>query len=343
VWDALGNGSISFNSSLMHTDSMGLIVENINLLEACIKQMKSLDIEVFNQTSVKEITRNDHNYPIVSLSNDCTIETKLLIGADGNRSKVRDFAGIQSHGWDYSQMGIVANLEIDFVDNETAYQRFLPTGPVALLPLGKMQSSLVWSVPKQLASKLLSVDDALFTSLLNAALRNPAIDLDFLFSQISKVDSTVDLKEEILWGQERSFDSSVVLPPLVLKASQRAAFPLQMKNAEYYATSRVALVGDSAHTIHPLAGQGLNMGLADVEKLAEIIRFAVETGQDIGSDLVLSEYAKNRLPANVGMLMSVDALKMVFENRWLSNLRAIGMNTLDKSSLLKSWIMNVVK
>ncbi|KAI9087748.1 hypothetical protein DFS34DRAFT_586060 [Phlyctochytrium arcticum] len=306
VWDAVGEGSLTFDASTTSTigDSIATIVENTVLQHALVQRLQQFAgngrITIHNRAKVRDITAEDglhaesFSWPILELEEGKTIQTRLLVGADGGNSRVRQFAGIESLGWDYQQMGLVATLKLDPSSlpngkNDTAWQRFLPTGPVALLPLNEEYSSLVWSTTPTLAKHLCSLPPATFVEILNAATTSTWPDVQFLIAQTMDPESTVDLKEERMWGLERNAkfgdgEQSGLLPPTVAGVAEgsRAPFPLKLRNAEEYVRSRVALIGDAAHTVHPLAGQGLNLGIADAQALANTIKSGLEVGQDIG-------------------------------------------------------------
>lgn len=203
------------------------------------------------------------------------------------------------------------------IPNTTAYQRFLPTGPIAFLPLSPTVSSLVWSTKPRLATALLACDPSVLASMINAAFRLPVVSMHYLHGRILEAHATgipithAEIQQEILWREKShaiettsAYASAVIdssrhngippagseaLPPLVtaLEAGTPASFPLRFNHAESYIGEgtgiRTVLVGDAAHTIHPLAGQGLNLGLGDVECLTRCIHNAVLDGGDIGS------------------------------------------------------------
>ena len=251
--------------------------------------------------------------------------TRFQVGADGPNSPVRAFAGITTHGWAYDTHAVVATLShaprAPFQPSNTAYQRFLPTGPIAFLPLSPTESSMVWSTRPALAAALKSVHPSVLASLINAAFRLPEVSIRYLHdlllsSAASQKTLTPDgVREEILW-RERSHNISAAsayssalstrevgippegsesLPPLVtsIQPGTVASFPLKYSHVDTYIgdDGRTALVGDAAHTTHPLAGQGLNTGLADVQVLAQIIETSLLQGGDIGA---YSFYKDNR-------------------------------------------------
>jgi ubiquinone biosynthesis monooxygenase Coq6 len=234
---------------------------------------------------------------------------------------VRSYADISSFGWSYNTQAIVATLShaprtrTDFQSpNTTAFQRFLPTGPIAFLPLSPTTSSLVWSTKPPLAVALLASDPSVVSTMVNAAFRLPEISIRYLHNIILEAHSTgttltsADILNEVKWREKaHSIDSQSayssceveaaigippvdvdMLPPLVTSIQERtiASFPIRFNHADAYAGEgnggRTVLVGDAAHTVHPLAGQGLNMGLADVQALAHCIETSVLQGGDIG-------------------------------------------------------------
>lgn len=213
------------------------------------------------------------------------------MGADGPNSKVKSFAGIETSGFDYNQSGLVGTVTIEETDNKTAYQRFLQSGPIALLPLSCTKSSIVWSLSPKDAKKVAKLDPKRFTELLNAAFCNPNEDIQYLISQIDENgDSQVDFQDEVEWGQSRIPQPAIeTCPPRVLDVDKgsRACFPLKIRHVERYFGDRVVLIGDAAHTIHPLAGQGLNLGLADAKSLSFCLSKAIRDGQDVGNICII--------------------------------------------------------
>lgn len=242
------------------------------------------------------------------------------VGADGFNSPVRSFANISSYGWAYDTQAIVATMVHPprgafMGPNTTAYQRFLPTGPIAFLPISPIASSLVWSTKPALATALIASGPVVLGSMINAAFRLPDVSMRYLNSLILDAHASgtpvapPQIQAEIAW-RERShgieetsaYASSSIdtaqqgvppagaefLPPLVtsLQPGTVASFPLRFNHTDSYLGegqgSRTVLVGDAAHTVHPLAGQGLNLGLADVECLSRCIQDALIQGGDVG-------------------------------------------------------------
>jgi ubiquinone biosynthesis monooxygenase Coq6 len=280
VWDGTSNGSFSLNAT--DRDQIASIIEIDNIHNALLNS----NVRILKSSSSVELDE-ESNYPMVKLEND-QIQSRLVIGADGINSVVRKYAEIESVGWDYQQKGIVSTLKLSLENSETAWQRFLPSGPIAMLPLGKSMSSLVWSVPTKWTSKLINMDPDLFIHIINAAFRNEPVDIEYIITQLTdsgipKIDAE-SIISELEWGRSRLQNSGTFCPPEVtgIVEKSRAAFPLSLSNSNAYAAHRIALVGDAAHRIHPLAGQGLNMGLSDADALATVIADAVYEGSDIG-------------------------------------------------------------
>ena len=324
---------------------MARLTENLNLQRGLLRQLDSIpEVQIHQRTKVTSIETDVFNrggWPLIHLDNQKVLRARLLViiksylrhlelvliiiqplqvGADGFNSPVRAFAKIPSFGWAYNTQAIVATMNHSprgayEGPNTTCYQRFLPTGPIAFLPLSSTTSSLVWSTKPPLAASLLACDPDVLTSMINAAFRLPNVSMKYLNKRIldahaaGKPISPSEIREEIYWreqahaiDQTSSYASALkksdnlgippadseCVPPLVteLQSGSMASFPLRFNHAESYigegAGARTVLVGDAAHTIHPLAGQGLNLGLADVECLASCIKESLLTGGDIG-------------------------------------------------------------
>ncbi|KAJ3042653.1 putative ubiquinone biosynthesis monooxygenase [Rhizophlyctis rosea] len=353
VWDAVGKGAIKFDAKDNAGSPIAFMAQN-NVLQSALANIardQEGRVTVFNKTRVEKIVGDVHYgaWPVVHLEGGEKIRARVLIGADGVASKVRDFAKIETVGWDYPQKGIVATLKVDdSAENDTAWQRFLPTGPIALLPLGKGYSSLVWSTPANLSARLCNLPVEDFVTLVNAAFKNPVEDVEYLISQIGP-DGTpqTDFKAEAEWGRERAVmhedEVTIMFPPAVIdvEMGSRASFPLRMRNSVTYVDDRIALIGDAAHTVHPLAGQGLNIGLADAEALTSALAEGLMDGQDIGQIHVLEKYAAERYLPNLAMLTACDGIGRLFgtDARLTSWIRSAGLNITDSITPLKSVIM----
>jgi ubiquinone biosynthesis monooxygenase Coq6 len=267
VWDGLTDSRISFDwedasSSIIPQQSsatsttIAYMIENINLTTALQKHLASLgDATVFSPARVEGITLGEDtqnldlsSWPVVSLNNGKSLAARLLVGADGANSPVRTFAGIESRGWDYNRMGVVATVQLEGPgrggpDHQIAYQRFLPSGPVAMLPLPGNMASLVWSTLPERAAKLKSLKPEDFCAIVNAAFRLSVVDLAYLHTMPE------GQKDEVEWREKHTkFDEEQV--PMKVTAVQGgsvAPFPLKMRHADSYITERVALVGLVSH------------------------------------------------------------------------------------------------
>ncbi|KAI7900840.1 uncharacterized protein BX663DRAFT_516697 [Cokeromyces recurvatus] len=392
VWDGITDARIHLDSALLKNygidkdleeNTISYIVENINIQSATLKRLdecvrEGAQVDLIQQVKVSNIERyleenekkKEHSkekeeevssldlqdWPTVYLDNGRKLKARLLIGADGINSLVRKFAYIDSLGWDYDTHGVVATLKLDPErPNNTAWQRFLPTGPIAMLPLSENYASLVWSTKPSIAKALKNVSSKDFCSLINAAYRMSNVDLKYLYKQINPTtfESACDIQEEYNWREsvakkaltsgQAILDREYSLPPEVIDVQEksRASFPFRLRNSEQYVSDRVALVGDAAHATHPLAGQGMNQGLLDVECLSQILEKGLREGQDIGSIHLLRQYASVRYLRNIMMISTCDKLHRLFSTdaspiTWV---RSIGLNAINNMDFLKAEIM----
>jgi 2-octaprenylphenol hydroxylase len=277
VWDAIGGASIHFDSADLGEPDLGHIVENRVTRLALWELLEQTEgVELLCPAAVEQLQIDDETATL-RLTDGRALAARLVIGADGRASFVREALGIATGGWVYDQRAIVATVEISHWHRETAWQRFLPSGPLAFLPLSDGRCSIVWSADEQRADALLALDDTGFIAALDEAF------------------------------QQR-------LGP-VLSVGPRAAFPLRLQHALRYVQPRAALIGDAAHAIHPLAGQGVNLGFLDVGALADALEHARARGRDIGSLATLRRYERARRGENLIMLGAMDLFKRVFGNR----------------------------
>jgi ubiquinone biosynthesis monooxygenase Coq6 len=372
VWDGLTDSRITFDwnstsdilgyqpASALNSKTIAYMIENINLTTGLRKYLTKLGgTTVLSPARVESISYGPvtedadlSSWPKVNLADGQSLIARLLVGADGANSPVRTFAGIQTRGWDYSRMGVVATLRLASPPRrKIAFQRFLPSGPVAMLPLPGNMASLVWSTTPERAAvlKTLAMDD--FSAIVNAAFRLSAVDIEYLHSiQSGQAD-------EVTW-REKHLGTPGVVPERVATIQENtvAAFPLKLRHADSYTADRIALVGsvetelpllhtnvyrDAAHTIHPLAGQGLNQGQGDVASLVRTIETAMQSGQDIGSSLSLEPYNSERYAANNTLLGVCDKLHKLysFESGPIVPLRSIGLRAVNQLGFLKGYLM----
>lgn len=308
VWDEGGSGQIDFDSAEMAQPCLGYIIENRVIRKAALDRMQALkNIELFCPASVSEIDSDDNGIT-ARLDDGSVLESLLLVGADGANSYVRDWADIDTRSWSFEQKAIVATVTTSEAHAGVARQRFLATGPLAFLPLDDpYKCSIVWSADNVRADALLALEDAAFIAELQAAIAD---------------------------GPGTALGN-------VVSVSSRAAFPLTSAHARKYISERVVLVGDAAHRIHPLAGQGLNLGLGDVAALVEVLIDSRREQRDIGSMRVLRRYERWQRGDNALMLASMDGFKRLFSNDdpILGGLRNVGLDLADTLSPLKNRIM----
>ncbi|KAI9221012.1 hypothetical protein BC828DRAFT_382149 [Blastocladiella britannica] len=343
VWDACGGGQVSFSASTIGAPALAHMVELSAIRSALLDALPSR-VRTFAPATLTTPIRRDSeqsdNFPVLDLtgsssSSPIAMRARLVLGADGAASPVRQHL-MPSHtaffGRDYGASGLVATVAVEALDgNATAWQRFLPTGTLAMLPLDCDTSSLVWSLPRDLALKLRGLPAADFTALVNAAFFYPPDEVEVL---LRNPTGATDLAAEIEWRdtvhETESDLGSAVLPPHVLDVADasRAAFPLRVRHASSYVGDRVAILGDAAHLIHPLAGQGLNLGLSDAESLARTISAAAQSGLDVGHPHALDAYPAERYAANAAMLTACDGLHHLFatENAAVAWTRSFGLN-----------------
>jgi ubiquinone biosynthesis monooxygenase Coq6 len=355
VWDGISGARIEFDWHAEKEAGRGerpiaFMNENLNLTSGLLKRIDELGgVEILDGEKVENIGFGEESeeadlsmWPVVELNGGRRLAARLLVGADGANSPVRAFSGIESRGWDYERHGVVATLETEGSGwggdaSKTAYQRFLPTGPVAMLPLPGHYSTLVWSTTPALAAHLKTLSPKDFIAMVNAAFRLSPVDLAYMHTQAS------GQADEFSWrAQHTEFDVQRIPQKAVgVQEGSIASFPLKLRHADTYIGERVALVGDAAHTIHPLAGQGLNQGQGDVESLVKTIDFAVTHGQDIGVEMSLERYNVERYAANNMLLGVCDKLHKLYavESGPLVGLRSIGLRAINSLSPLKAFLM----
>ena len=328
--------------------------EIVNVQQSLLQKIDDLNEEfgeedavVVDKLRVAEISRQEGlDWPVVTLDSGVSYQARLLVGADGQNSPVRKYAEIESRGWSYDRFGVVGTLKLQFEDyRDVAWQRFLTTGPLAILPLAGDNATFVWSCTPELAELLLKVDDAIFPHLLNAAMTLDETDLKYYYQALEKNPLDASLVEDMAWRtlkmDERDLDENFPVPVMEVTPKSRARFPLKYLQADTYIAPRVALVGDAAHTVHPLAGQGLNMGQTDVALLLEALETGVDRGQDIGSTLVLEKYNATAWPANHALMGVCDKLHKVFSTDFapLVLARGLGLKTLNAFDSVKNLMM----
>ncbi|KAM6912557.1 ubiquinone biosynthesis monooxygenase COQ6, mitochondrial [Xenentodon cancila] len=345
VWDACSDALITFDKENLQ-DEMAYIVENDIVVAAITKQLDTLTDNVqvkYRSKVVKYAWPMPHHaaeaipWVQVTLANGETLQTKLLLGADGPNSMVRKELGIPTVRWNYDQSAVVAVLHLsESTENNVAWQRFLPTGPIAMLPLSDTESSLVWSTGHQLAEELLELDEESFVDAINSAFWSNE-------NQSELIDTAGSLFRGALSAIMPSAGSPRQLPPSVAGIGQksRVMFPLGMGHASEYIRHRVALIGDAAHRVHPLAGQGANLGFGDVACLTHLLSQAAFNGKDLGAIQHLLEYETERQRHNLPMMAAIDLMKRLYSTNAapVVLLRTFGLQATNMLPALKEQIM----
>lgn len=296
VWDATGDGEIRFDAADLGEPDLGHIVENRVIQLALLDALAAIPHVDFYCPDALEDFQVDAEQVSVQLQSGQSLHAQLLVGADGAFSKVRQLAGMALDTQDYGQKGLVCVVQPEFSHQITAWQRFMPSGPLAFLPMANNACSIVWTLPADQADAKLHLDDAAFC-------RELAQALDYHLGEINSV-------------------------------GERAAFSLRGRHAQLYIQPRVALIGDAAHTIHPLAGQGVNLGIKDAVELAQQIQ---QAQGDVGSQRVLRAYERARRGDNVLTQKAMEGFRLLFGNTltpW-QMLRNSGLNLVNRMDFLK--------
>ena len=280
VWDAGGGDELVFDADRMGRRELGWIIENRLLVDRLWAAAQQAGVRLHCPDRITGLEQGLEGAS-VELESGRRLRARLVVGADGAGSRVRELIGVGSTGRAYGQRGVVAYVEHRGPHQATCWQRFLPGGPLAFLPFadaadGGHRSSIVWSLPDAEAERLLQVDEARFLVELSRAFDGP-------LGELSGV-------------------------------SQRAAFPLRRQLAATQLQGRVVLVGDAAHVVHPLAGQGVNLGLRDVAGLLDAVTVAAETGGDIGAPARLARWNRRRRSDNTLSAHAFDLIDRVYSN-----------------------------
>ena len=306
VWDAEGTGSIEFNAEEINQPLLGHIAENRLLVAALLARLaQHSNVEMLSPLRVASMPHGDGSRRL-QMDDGRVLQATLIVAADGANSRIRELAGIATTEWDYEQHALVATVKTAQPHGQTARQRFLPEGPLAFLPLSGGDDhycSIVWSAVPAFAENLMALDDSDFAAQLAAAFEH----------RLGMVEAV----------------------------SRRFSFPLRQRHARDYVQAGLVLVGDAAHTIHPLAGQGINLGLLDVQVLAEELLRARSRQLSIAEPMALARYQRRRKANNLAMMAAMEGFKRLFAEsalpvRWARN---AGMRWLDKAAPVKRRIM----
>jgi 2-octaprenyl-6-methoxyphenol hydroxylase len=288
---------LTFAGDVQPGEPFAHMVENRHLIDALTRHAEAAGVDL-RATAVASYDSRPDGID-VTLADGSMIGAALLVAADGARSKLRERAGIATHGWDYDQSGIVVTVGHERDHGGRAEERFLPAGPFAILPLTGKRSSLVWTEKRPEAARIIALSDDEF-------------------------HGELERRFGLHLGEIKALDKP-------------RAFPLSYFVARSFIGERLALVGDAAHVIHPIAGQGLNMGLKDVAALAEVVVDAARLGGDFGQFDVLERYQRWRRFDTMAMGLATNSLNFLFSNRstLLRTVRDIGLGVVDRVPPLK--------
>jgi len=290
---------LDFNAGEFAMERLGSIVENDLTQAALWQQMQDLvSVDLICPADLQAL-HFEPDSAHVALQDGRTFTAPLLVGADGAGSRVRKAMGIDQQFWTYGQQGIVCVVQSAIANTGLAWQRFMPGGPLAFLPLADGSSSIVWSRPDAEARELLALDDTAFISRLQAAM------------------ASSDAAES-LFGPLQS-------------TGPRASFPLSMALSERYAAESSVLVGDAAHVVHPLAGQGVNLGLQDAAALVETLLENRRQGRQLNDERSLQAYSRYRRSETELMARGIHGIRSLFSLQPLSPLRRLGIGLVARS------------
>ena len=306
VWDASGAGEIHFDSAEMGMDTLGYIIENSRVQRALLDVLEQHDnVELRCPALITDVVRQADAMQVIL--EDGVIDARLIVGADGVRSLVREKSGIEFHSSAYGQSGLVCVIANELPHQNTAWQIFLADGPLAFLPMfdvgDRHQCSIVWTLPTETAMLYCELEADAFIERLSEAFQHRLGGLELV--------------------------------------SSRSAFPLQHGHVDQYVADGVALIGDAAHVIHPLAGQGANLGILDAAALASTIITARDAGRDWSAVHNLRAYERHRKGENRLMESAMTGFNTLFSNddQWLAMIRNAGLNIVDQAPFIKQRFM----
>ena len=308
VWDANdtpeSQSGLHFDAAEFGVPQLGFIVENVLLQHGLLQSLGGTSVELRFDTPIRSMRKVARQFRL-ELDDDTSLDADLVIAADGARSFVRSAAGIETKDWPYEQTAFVTHLRPERPHQATAWQRFLRDGPLGILPLTDGRVSVVWSTKPAIAERALAAND-----------------------------------DEL--GRMLTDASDHVLGELEV-AGPRGAFPLCARHAARYVLPNLALVGDAAHAIHPLAGQGANLGLQDAAKLAAVVTAAIGDGLHPGDRPVLRRYERARKGANATMLHFMTGLNRLFttDSAILGEIRMAGMRAFNRSGPIRERAVKV--
>ena len=307
VWDENdyedSASALRFDAAEFAVPQLGFIVENVLLQHSLLQVLDESDVSLSFDTPIRSLMRDGRQFCLAL--DEQQLMADLVIAADGARSFIRKCAGIETEDWPYEQHAFVTHLMPELPHRDTAWQRFLRSGPLGMLPLADGRVSVVWSTTPETAAAACAADDSVLGDMLT------------------------DASDEVL-GE-------------LTVAGPRGSFPLCARHAKHYVQPGIALIGDAAHAVHPLAGQGANLGLQDAACLAEIVADAVSRGLHPGDRPVLRRYERERKGANATMLHLMTGLNQLFRtDSWvLGEVRSTGMRLFNRSGPVRERAVRV--
>ncbi|XP_005184450.1 ubiquinone biosynthesis monooxygenase COQ6, mitochondrial [Musca domestica] len=338
VWDANSDALINFQHDHF-ADDVACIVENDLMLDSIYNQLNenAPNVIVRNLSRIADVklpSKTGKSSSEVTLQSGEKFSCELLVGADGANSLVRKEMAVDVFSMDYKRMGLVATLELcEAGDNSVAWQRFIPTGPVALLPLTDKLSSLVWSTTVPHAKELLNMTPEQFVDALNEAFCKEFPKSDVAVKALDVLNSMLGQNTNTL----RQY------PPRVagVMEKSRATFPLGFLHASSYVRPGAALIGDAAHRVHPLAGQGVNLGFSDVSFLVEALAEGTYAGAKLGDMQYLTKYEQRALTKNVPIIVGIHGLHTLYTTTFspVVLLRSLGLQLTNNIPQIKDIFM----
>lgn len=307
VWDADGTGSISFSAKEIDQDELGCIVENSAVIAGLYERLAmTANLALLAGERITALESLDSGGHELRTESGTRLQATLLIGADGANSMLRSLAGFQTREWDYHHSALVTTVRTELPHKACARQRFMSTGPLAFLPLSngagddQHYCSIVWSAVPEMIEELMAMDDPAFCKALANAFEQ----------RLGSIES----------------------------CDKRFAFPLRQRHAVDYVKDGIVLVGDAAHSIHPLAGQGVNLGFLDARALSETLHSGINAGRSLADPVMLRRYQRARIGHNLGMMWVMEGFKYLFAQdalpiRWLRN---VGLRSADRMSVVKN-------
>ncbi len=306
VWDAQGSAAIEFNAQEVGVAHLGYMVENLVTVQGLWSQVKDQPNLTFFQGATPlalSEAQDAQGLRQLRLDSGELLEARLVVAADGARSNLREWAGFETREWDYGHHALVASVRTEKAHGHIARQRFNATGPLAFLPFmlngDDHWSSIVWSTSPEEAAELQALDESHFNARLAQSFE----------ARLGRVEIS----------------------------QERQVYPLRQRHAKTYVKPGIALMGDAAHTIHPLAGQGVNLGFQDVVALTQVLQQAASQQKNPGCLSVLSAYQTRRQPENLAMMAAMESFKRLFASQTLPVLlaRNLGMRWVDQNNWIK--------